>query len=541
MYRPGQEQRTVSSSSYQLSVQKNGRIDVLLFNGSPVFENAYPAVLFEGEDEWTELDIGSRFTFREQVNDVLGQGHALIMARGNCEWALHTYTTQPFFTVQAAFVNTEKKPVRVRGISAWSTGDSRKPGGLLLGGGGESLRAVTLGTDSQGYVQTQLSTAIPMESRWHIAVADRATGRSLIAGVLGLSHESHTFALDRLATEAGVTRVESFVAAATLMEPVTIEPGGRLETPVLYFGVSEANPIVGLRRFGQALARVNDVTPAQFGETMPSASFFAAKRPGRAALAADSIADWDGAAAYFANTARLFHLAGYFWTPVPPGIAALSREKETAVLLALAMTGNEIPASHTQAALAEKFVPVPNRAAQPLDLFERELPRVFTLPMDNEGGHVVVGLFNWDDTEASIPLEFGALGLAKEAYYTVYDPLREHYLGSAADRLAVAVPPESVQLLSLRRRFDWPTVLADGGHFTTASSGEKPAWDSRTNTLSGTAAHGGVVRLFVPPEYQVAESSSDVAAAGENPSVVTLDVSGDDPVAWSVRFERTGN
>jgi hypothetical protein len=305
--------------------------------------------------------------------------------------------------------------------------------------------------------------------------------------------------------------------------------------------VSEADPIMGLRRYGQALARVNDITPSESGETIPSLSFFAAKQAGRATLAGDRIADWDDATAYFANAARLFHLASYFWTPVPPGIADFAPEQEEAVLAALAMTGHDVPAAQLPETLAERFLPAPSRAAQPIDLFEREQPRVFALPMDNEGAHVVVGVFNWDGAEETIALAFDALGLANEAYYTVYYPLRERYLGSAADRLDVAVSPKSVQLLSLRRRFDWPTVLADGNHFTTVTGDSESAWDSRTNTLSGTAAHGGVVRLFVPPAYRVAESNVRARPSDENPSVVALDVSGGDPVMWSVTFERTGN
>ncbi len=581
MYRPGQEQRTVSASTFQISVQKNGRIDVSLLNGERMFINAFPAILFEGETEWTELDIASRYTFRERVNDVLGQGQAIIMAKDNCEWAIRTFSTQPFFTVQTVFINTSKKPVRVVAASPWSTGDTRKPGGVWLGENTSKTRALIFDEQPPGFVHSTLVQGVPLESRWHMALHNAESGRSLIAGFLGLTDDTSVFTLDRLAEGEENAPIELFRAMTTFETPIEVEPGARLEFPVVYFSVSDNDPLIGLRRFGQALARDNGIRiePSanafigggaasdvdallemgwRAGEerdtAQESAQFFRGERGASAQLSPKAASSWDDVVQTLTGAVRLFHLTPYFWNAdagtARLDIGTLTESQRLAWISGLAFTGGvmdvELSPDSAHARTLQRFTPALDRPAQPIDLFRNDRPRVWSLPMDDSGGHVIAALFNWDtDALTTVELNYAELGLARDAYYTVYDVLPRRYLGTAADQLRVEIPPGSVRIVSLRRHVDAPTVLAFGDHVTTTSSPDDAAkWDGTTNTLSGTttANWGEPVRIdvWVPERFDATASLSDNVRVEwpSNDRVVKVYVAGERHVAteWRVSF-----
>jgi hypothetical protein len=557
LYRPGQEQRTVTASTYQISVQKNGRIDVLLLNGEPVFSNAYPAVLIEGEGEWMELDIASRYTFRERVNDVLGDGQALIMAKGNCEWAIRTYSTQPFFTVEAVFINTTKKPVRVRAMSPWTTGDTGKPGGLLLGENTQASLALVFDEQPEGFVRSRLAQGVPFRSTWHTGVYNEITGRSLIAGFLELGADESAFTFDRLEDGEGNGSIELFQAMTTFEEPVEVLPGARLKMPLVYFGVSETDPLVGLRRFGQALGRFNGVRAdgsEESGVAITSARFFHGERGDSARIHPKAPASWADAVDVLSNAARLFHLNPYFWHPDPApahfDLDSFSDSQWLAWISGLSLSGGianddlETDSDSVDSPL-RRFLPSPDRPARPVDLFWQKRPQIWSLPLDDSGEQVVVGLFNWDlDAASTINLDFAELGLAHDAYYTVYNSLPRRYLGTASERLRVEVPPGSVRIVSLRRHVDWPSVLTFGDHFLTTVAGDESAWDARTNTLSGTVHAEGDkpvrIEVLVPKAFGTKTSSSDNVRVEwqDDERVLMVFVSGVDgtPADWRVEF-----
>ncbi|MCC6486449.1 MAG: hypothetical protein IT364_03040, partial [Candidatus Hydrogenedentes bacterium] len=78
MYRPGQEYRTTTSAAYEVSIQKNGRIDVNLTGGDPVFLDAQQMIWLEGEAKAQPLSIDGRHTARQEVSDRLGKGQGMV-------------------------------------------------------------------------------------------------------------------------------------------------------------------------------------------------------------------------------------------------------------------------------------------------------------------------------------------------------------------------------------------------------------------------------------------------------------------------------
>jgi len=561
LYRPGQEQRTVTASTYQISVQKNGRIDVSLLNGEAVFSNAYPAILIEGESEWMELDIASRYTFREPVNDVLGQGQALIMAKGNCEWAIRTYSTLPFFTVEAVFINTTKKPVRVLATSPWTTGDTRKPGGLWLGETTQEAVGLVFDEQPEGFVRSDLTRGVPFRSTWHTGVYNEEAGRSLIAGFVELTPDEPAFTFDRLEDGEGNDSIELFQSMTTFEESVEVPPGERLKMPLVYFAVSESDPLVGLRRFGQALGRYNGVRVERSAVdseeskmAIASARFFQGERGESARLHPKAPASWEEAVDALTGAARLFHLNPYFWRAdigsAHVELNALTDAQRVAWIAGLALSGsvtNDDLARDSEPinTRLSRFVPSLDRPAQPVDLFRNKRPQIWSYPLDDAGEHVVVGLFNWKSDAASvIDLDFAELGLAHDAFYTAYDSLPRRYLGTASERLRVEVPPGSVRIMSLRRHVDWPSVLTFGDYFLTKSAGDESAWDARTNTLSGTVHSEGDqpvrIGVLVPEAFGTVTSSSDNVRVEwqDNERVLMMYVSEIDgkPLNWRVAF-----
>jgi len=250
-YRPGREHRTINTDRYEISVQKNGRTDVLLVSRAPVFGNAYPMVWFEGEDEPTPLRIDGRWTVREEVRNSLGRGNGFVFRKDDCEWGIQTYPTLPFLTANVVYVNTSKKPVRVKALIPWAVGGPKK-GEFSLGTG--TRQAVILDTGTLTQVRTGLKT-IDVGSctcLWNLAAYNPVSQRSLIAGFLTNVQTYTQIHLERTAKAKGDS-FDVFRAECLFDPPVEVPPKGRLESEWLYLAVDETNPLEGLERFGASV------------------------------------------------------------------------------------------------------------------------------------------------------------------------------------------------------------------------------------------------------------------------------------------------
>lgn len=270
LYRPAQEYRTTSASSYEVGIQKNGRIDVTLPTGDPVFMNVYPMIWFEGEDAAKPLRIDGRYTTRQDVNDRLGKGQGVVMDYKDCTWSHRVYPTEPYFTVQLKYTNKTKSPVQVRALIPWATGGT--------GGFGKNAQdGFSLGlntpdsTTLEGGQQFPGDTAIPglvqgpVTAMWNLATYNSVSGRSLVAGFLNHNnaYTQITLAEPVRSVDGEVDRFESFIAQCIYDPPVEVAPGESLVSEPLYLAVTETNPLDGLERYGKAMALANDVNPAK--------------------------------------------------------------------------------------------------------------------------------------------------------------------------------------------------------------------------------------------------------------------------------------
>lgn len=249
--RGGREFRSLNTDRYEIAIQKNGRLDVRLFSGEPVFTDAFPMVWFAGEPGPRPLAIDGRYSGRIGVADPLGEGQGVILKKGNCEWYIRAYPTKPFFAVQAVFVNTTKRPVEVQALLPWCVGPPARGAAYV---GKNAADAAVL--ERRGIFSARITSG-PAAGRDHIAVVDRATGRSLLAGFITQNRAENS--LEIAPSTKNQDEFSPFRAISFFDPPIVVPPGERLESEVLYLAVAEPDPLEGLERLARATAVVNRV------------------------------------------------------------------------------------------------------------------------------------------------------------------------------------------------------------------------------------------------------------------------------------------
>ena len=93
-------------------------------------------------------------------------------------------------------------------------------------------------------------------------------------------------------------------------------------------------------------------------------------------------------------------------------------------------------------AILTKVLPTYGEAARPLDLFEKDRPELFALPIRTDfGSWWLVGYFNWDEeAEVTRDLVVSRLGLESATPYLAYDFWEQRLLPSAMVLCNSALP-----------------------------------------------------------------------------------------------------
>lgn len=255
---PSPEQRTINTERYELSVQRDGMVDVRLSGGAPLFENVRPAVWLEGEDAPTPFHLEGEDTMREPVDDALGMGQGLYFLAREGEWRLRTYPTHPFLTAQVTYHNTSDEPVRVKALMPWAI---RPPdeGRFEFGAAQGDIEFFQPHPLDNGEGKPRMSTD-GSRSAWHTLVHDSATGQSVLAGFL--THQgagSEILFNDRKADNQ--RRFGMFQAISRFDPPVELQPDETLTSERFFLSVFETEPYRALERFANATAVTNGVRP----------------------------------------------------------------------------------------------------------------------------------------------------------------------------------------------------------------------------------------------------------------------------------------
>jgi len=203
--------------------------------------------------------------------------------------------------------------------------------------------------------------------------------------------------------------------------------------------------------------------------------------------------------------------------------------------------------SERETAALSKILPVPNKAARPIDLFERAQPRIWVLPVDTPAlpGRLAA-VFNWNEhEEQSVPLSFQAMGLDPKQRYAVYDFWNERFLGVWKKKMTVKTPPGSVRLLCFRPYRTRPMFLSTDRHISQGATDITAlTWDDATRQYKG--AMKGIrdteytLRFLLPKGYDmkyVNISTGCVKLQGPDEVLaMTFYCSKDGPVTWTMQF-----
>lgn len=536
-YRPGQEYRSLNTDFYQIAIQKRGRLDVALSSGDVVFQDVYPMVRFADEEKPERLKIEGRWSQRYAVDDALGVGQGMLIRYKNCEWSIRAYPSKPFLAVQVAYLNTTKKPVTVAEIMPWCVGGTRK-----------STFSLGRGTDNAAVLRNPLGGELalvraPTRSETGVAMLNPVTGRTLIAGFLTRDvGKGYVVFEDEKKDEPDSMTTVRF--STRFDKPVVVEPEGRVDSEVLYIALGETDPLLGLERFVAASAVANGIRAEDEDRERDAEPMFF----------------WDDDA--LANAARHFFVGRTFDLPtlgagvLPVGGTVRTQGVDTRnvqrTVTALALLGRRVrieddgATSREIAEVLERVDPVATRAARPVDLFYNERPRIWHMPVGGRAGRWnIVGIFNWSESDDTIQVPFGPLGLEAGKFYTAYDFWGEQYYGVARDGLNVSVPAGGLRLLGMRRYRNRPMVLALDSHFMQgAVELAEISWDARKRVLSGSFDALGdrayTLRVLVPEPYVVTNKSStaeeSVSDLRERVLSLRMRASEAGPILWKVEF-----
>lgn len=185
---------------------------------------------------------------------------------------------------------------------------------------------------------------------------------------------------------------------------------------------------------------------------------------------------------------------------------------------------------------------------RPVDVFDRDLPRIWHLQSDRGGvRREVMGLFNWDAEKPwSVDEAVEKLGLPAADGYAAFDFWADELLPTMAGDLVCDVPPGSCRILALRPLRPQPQVISTSRHITSGVIDVlSERWDEAARTLTGESVvvAGDDYELRLLTSQAVAEVSADGATAelvsedGRLARVRLRSATGGN-VAWTVRFRR---
>jgi hypothetical protein len=203
-------------------------------------------------------------------------------------------------------------------------------------------------------------------------------------------------------------------------------------------------------------------------------------------------------------------------------------------------------------AILTKVLPTYGAAARPLDLFEKDRPELFALPIHTDfSSWWLIGYFNWDE-EAEVTRDFvvSRLGLESTASYLAYDFWEQRLLPISNGTVRLRFAPASVRLLAIHEQRAIPQVIGTDRHYTQgAVELAQVQWDAAQRTLSGLGL--GAPGMHWTLAISVPEGFTWHIDQREMPGIAVISYAGSllrarlyfaetDRVAWSFTFDTVG-
>jgi hypothetical protein len=284
-------------------------------------------------------------------------------------------------------------------------------------------------------------------------------------------------------------------------------------------------------------------------------------------------ASWDRVVRCAKPASRLYFLNGRIWHNDPDCIMlrdplTLANAQAWASFVALSGQLNlvsewlpDLPAEKLDA--YKRSIPAyTGPSARPVDLFQRDLPRIWQLTRGRGDGRVdVIGLFNWNDPKTSakkgesdsgpitLSLDFKRLGLPP-GKYVGFDYWANQFVEPFSENKEFELPPGSCRIIALHRKLDHPQVVSTSRQVTQGLVDLSNChWDAASGILSGTS------KLVASDPYELridaagaALADADIASDARQAGVkvdskqdrdhvrVTIQSPSTRQVSWQVQF-----
>jgi len=210
-----------------------------------------------------------------------------------------------------------------------------------------------------------------------------------------------------------------------------------------------------------------------------------------------------------------------------------------------------------EVAVIQKLLPVYPASGRPLDLFEKETPEIWSLPVRTDfDSWNVLGFFNWGknwsakkeipEQKRKISVNFFELGLDPAKKYLVFDFWNEIFVGIFQDEVALELEPWTSAVLAVRELKDHPVFLSYNRHITQgAVEINAIKWDAASKILSGVqdAVPGFEYHLYFyqPDGWQIsgAEVSASDFKTEKDKNILKLIFvpKTPGPVNWRLKFQ----
>ncbi len=141
--------------------------------------------------------------------------------------------------------------------------------------------------------------------------------------------------------------------------------------------------------------------------------------------------------------------------------------------------------------LYTRALPVYPGRAYPLDLMAEKNPlSIWVLPVSQsgDGGHTVVGLFNWNkDEQIRVSFKQNEVVESKGAFF-LFDFWDKRFLGTLNDEYAVSLPPFTCQVVFATEKQKEVTLIGSDRHITGAFAVEEWRYDLQDRVITGRTA-----------------------------------------------------
>jgi hypothetical protein len=187
--------------------------------------------------------------------------------------------------------------------------------------------------------------------------------------------------------------------------------------------------------------------------------------------------------------------------------------------------------------LLKRTMPSHGLPARPVDLFERDMPRIWTV--NGSDSRLAVGLFNWEKEDREIDEPIANLGLKPGVEYDAFEYWTNQSIGPIRDRLHYKLPAATSAVILIRPASKNPQVIGTSRHITQGLIDlSKEQW--RDGVLSGTskAVAGDPYELRISAGSWIPESAEHASILKESSGVlrVAVDTSTTGDVHWTVKF-----